>query len=149
MAIYKLKNLKCSVIKFDSNNNSYVDHNVKLEDSPWIPYLENKNTDKLFESFKATQNHPDHLDNYWYPLEKFDKLVESIKKYGYKSEFCNNMKFQNTFNGNDWPGGKGIVKIGDGKIGDGHHRCAILYYLCGPEKEVVVINNILQNVSVN
>ena len=142
---HKLKNLTCSVIKI-KNNISYADHNVKLEDSPWIPYLIDRNTGKLFESFRATQTHPEHKADYWYPLENFDKLFQSIKQYGYRQELCNS-NFQKKFNGNDWPGGKGVVKIGaNGKIGDGHHRCAILYYIYGPNKEVNTINNILQNV---
>ena len=40
----KLKDLLCSVIKLDGNGNAYADHFVKLGDSPWIPYLKDKNT---------------------------------------------------------------------------------------------------------
>ena len=86
----KLKDLLCSVIKLDGNGNAYADHFVKLGDSPWIPYLEDKNTEKLFQSFKATRRHPDHPDDYHYPLDTFDKLVDSIRRHGYKNEFCNN-----------------------------------------------------------
>ena len=55
-------------------------------------------------------------------------------------------EFQKTFNGINWQGGKGTIKIsGNGKIGDGHHRCAILYFLygCAPysskEAEITII----------
>ena len=142
----KLKDLLCSVIKLDGNGNAYADHFVKLGDSPWIPYLKDKNTEKLYQSFEATRKHPDHPDDYHYPLYTFDKLVDSIRKNGYKNEFCNNENFQNDFNGKNWPGGKGAVKIGGNKIGDGHHRCAILYHIYGPDYEVNVVNNILQNI---
>ena len=81
----KLKNLYCSIIKLNDKGFAYVDHNVKIEDSPWIDYLKNNSTEKLYESFKATQKHPDHKDDYWYPIEKFDLLVENMIKYGYKN----------------------------------------------------------------
>lgn len=142
----KLKSLTCSVIKFkDDKKNVYTDSNVKIDDSPWIPYLKNKNTDKLYESFRATQNHPDHPNDYWYDVEKFDKLVESIQNNGYKNDYCNNPLFQNNFN-NKWRGGKGKINISNkGEIGDGHHRCAILYHLYGPDFEIEVNNGIMSN----
>lgn len=147
MNTFKLKNLRCSVIKLNKDGIAYVDHNVKLEDSPWVDYLINKSTTKLFDSFKATQKHPDHPDDYWYPLEKFDRLVENIKKKGYINEFCNNSNIQNSWNGKDWPGGKGPIKIGpNGKIGDGHHRCCILYYFYGPEYEIQLKNFLIHNI---
>ena len=139
-----LKDLKCSVIKFQNKEDNivYVDEHVKIENSPWVIYLKTKNTEPLYESFYATQQHPDHDNNYWYNIENFDKLVESIKKYGYKNEFCNNSEFQKTFNGINWQGGKGTIKIsGNGKIGDGHHRCAILYFLYGPNYEIKLKTN--------
>lgn len=139
-----LKDLKCSIIKFKNKEKNivYVDQNVKIENSPWVIYLKTKNTEPLYESFYATQQHPDHDNNYWYNIENFDKLVESIKKYGYKNEFCNNLEFQKKLNGENWQGGKGTIKIGhNGKIGDGHHRCAILYFLYGPNYEIKLKNN--------
>jgi len=142
--IMLLKNLYCSVIKFSDKEKKtvFVDENVKLEDSPWVIYLKNNNTEPLYESFYATQNHPAHDNNYWYNIENFDKLVESIKKHGYQNEFCNNKEFQTSFNGSNWQGGKGRIKIGpNGKIGDGHHRCAILYFLYGPDFEIKPIGN--------
>ena len=139
-----LKNLTCSVIKFTDRQKKtvFVDHNVKIEDSPWVIYLKTKNTEPLYESFYATQKHPDHDNNYWYNIENFDKLFESIKNLGYKNEYCNNEEFQTSFNGSNWQGGKGTIKIGsNGKIGDGHHRCAILYFLYGPDYEIKLCGN--------
>ena len=81
----KLKELYCSVIKLDQYERAYVDDKVKLGDSPWIDYLHNGSTVKLYESFIATQKHPHHPDDYWYPIEKFNVLVENIKKYGNKA----------------------------------------------------------------
>jgi len=142
----KLKNVKCSIHKLDNNNKFYVDV-VNIGCSPWVIYLQTKNTKPLYDSFKATQTQPSWPDDYWYDIKDFDKLVESIKKYGYKKEFCNNKKFQNNFNGKNWKGGKGVVKMHtNGNIQDGHHRCAILYFLYGPEYEITIKNNILQNI---
>ena len=73
----KLKELYCSVIKLNNEGKAYVDIRVKLGDSPWVDYLNTGSTDKLYESFRATQKHPDHPDNYWYPIEKFGLLVEN------------------------------------------------------------------------
>ena len=144
--IIKLKDLTCSVIKFkDDKKGVYVDSNVKIEESPWVPYLKNKNTDKLYESFYATQNHPDHPNDYWYDINKFDKLVDSIKKNGYKNDYCNNPLFQDKFN-NNWQGGKGTINISHNRqIYDGHHRCAILYYLYGPDFEIEINNGLVYN----
>ena len=140
--IIKLKNIKCSVIKLDKNNKVYVDNRVKIEDSPWVVYLKHNDTKLLFDSFYATRKHPKHDDNYWYDLENFDKLVNSIKINGYKNELCNNSNFQDDFNGKTWQGGLGPIKISKyGNISDGHHRCAILYYLYGPEFEIEITNN--------
>lgn len=142
----KLKDLKCSIHKLDKNNKFFIDI-VSIKDSPWVIYLTLKDTEPLYNSFKATQTHPNFPNDYWYDIKDFDKLVESIKKYGYKKEFCNNEKFQNKFNGDNWKGGKGTIKISrNGHIGDGHHRCAILYYLYGPEYEVNIDENILQSI---
>tara|TARA_B100001142_G_scaffold236619_1_gene235102 strand:+ start:4007 stop:4450 length:444 start_codon:yes stop_codon:yes gene_type:complete len=142
----KLQNVKCSIHKLDSNNKFFVDI-VNIKDSPWVTYLEKKNTEPLYNSFKATQSHPDWPNDYWYDIKDFDKLVESIKKYGYVKELCNNETFQNNFNGKNWKGGKGPVKImPDGNIYDGHHRCAIFYFLYGPEYELNIKNTILQNI---
>ena len=58
----------------------------------------NGSTVKLYESFIATQKHPDHPDDYWYPIEKFNVLVENIKKYGYQNEICNNFKDRGVMN---------------------------------------------------
>ena len=138
----KLKNLTCSVIKLNENKNAYVDSNVKIEDSPWVIYLQENNKKPLYDSFYATRKHPDHKDDYWYDIKNFDKLVESIKVNGYRNNFCNNPNFQDKFNGKDWQGGKGPIKLSEqGKIGDGHHRCAILYYIYGPEYEIKLLNN--------
>tara|TARA_Y100000389_G_scaffold191835_1_gene218598 strand:+ start:1531 stop:1980 length:450 start_codon:yes stop_codon:yes gene_type:complete len=144
----KLKDLYCSIIKLNDKGVAYVDHNVKIEDSPWMDYLKNNSTEKLYESFKATQKHPDHKDDYWYPIEKFDLLVENMRKFGYKNELCNNKEIQDKLNGENWPGGKGPIKIGaNGKIGDGHHRCCILYYLHGEDYEIEVENYLVKNIS--
>ena len=97
----KLKNLKCSIHKLDKFNKFYIDI-VNIEESPWVIYLRDNDTKPLYDSFKATQTHPKWPNDYWYNIENFDKLVESIKKYGYKNEFCNNDKFQNKFNGKNW-----------------------------------------------
>tara|TARA_Y100000389_G_scaffold162758_1_gene165661 strand:+ start:3515 stop:3982 length:468 start_codon:yes stop_codon:yes gene_type:complete len=141
----KLNELLCSVIKFSNKEKKEVFIDIiNIKNSPWVVYLETKNTEPLYESFYATQNHPDHPNNYWYDITNFDKLVESIKKYGYRNELCNNEIFQKTFNGNNWHGGKGPIKIGcttNTHINDGHHRCAILYFLYGPEFEIKVCNN--------
>jgi hypothetical protein len=142
----KLKDLYCSVIKLDKNGNSYVDNKVKIEDSPWVDFLINKSTKKLYESFYATQKHPEHLNNYWYPIEKFNILVENIRKYGYRNEFCNNKQIQDNLNGDNWPGGKGPIKINGNKIGDGHHRCCILYYLYGGNYEIKINNYLVENI---
>ena len=140
----KLKDLTCSVIKLDTNDQAYDDHTVKLEDSPWVIYLQDNNTVPLYNSFYATRKHPYHKDDYWYDVTKFDTLVESIKKLGYKNSLCNNKVFQDNFNGNDWQGGRGAIKMSfSGKIGDGHHRCAVLYYLYGPEYEINILPNCL------
>ena len=145
---YKLKSLTCSVIKFKGadREESYVDSNVPIENSPWVTYLRDNDTGPLYESFYATQKHPDHKDDYWYDVKNFDRLVESIKHFGYKNELCNNPKFQDRFNGKSWQGGKGTIKIGNGRIGDGHHRCAILYRLYGPDYIIHVNNCIVSNV---
>jgi hypothetical protein len=143
----KLKELYCSVIKLNNEGKAYVDIRVKLCDSPWVDYLNTGSTDKLYESFRATQKHPDHPDNYWYPIEKFGLLVENIKKYGYKNSFCNNKEIQDKLNGDNWPGGKGPIKIGGGgKIGDGHHRCCILYYLYGGDYEIEITNCLVKDI---
>ena len=140
----KLKQLTCSVIKMDKNNTAYVDANVKLNESPWYIYLKYKNVEPLYESFYATRKHPDHKNDYWYDISNFDKLVESIKINGYKNELCNNKTFQDKFNGNKWQGGKGPIKVSTcGKVGDGHHRCVILYYLYGPEYDIKLLDNYL------
>lgn len=141
--IIKLKELKCSVIKFkDDKKNVYVDSNVKIEESPWVIYLKEKNIKPLYDSFYATRKHPEHPNDYWYDITKFDKLVESIKIHGYKNELCNNPSFQNKFNGSNWQGGIGPIKVSKtGQIGDGHHRCAILYYLYGSEYEIKLLDN--------
>jgi hypothetical protein len=146
--LIKLKELTCSVIKLDTNKKVYVDNKVKIEDSPWIIYLNEKNTKPLYDSFYATRKHPQHPNDYWYDISNFDRLVESIRIYGYKNEFCNNPSFQNSFNSSEWPGGKGPIKVSKTKqIGDGHHRCAILYYLYGPDYEIKLLNNrIIQDV---
>lgn len=143
----KLKDLYCSVIKLDNDNNSYVDNKVKLGDSPWVEYLINKSTNKLYKSFYATQKHPDHPDDYWYPIEKFDLLLKNIKKYGYKNEICNNKEVQDKLNGEHWPGGKGPIKIYGNNISDGHHRCCILYYIYGPDYELDIdSNHLIKNI---
>ena len=142
----KLKDLYCSVIKLDNNGTAYVDERVKLGDSPWVDYLNTGSTVKLYESFRAVQKHDDHLNDYWYPLEKFNILVENIKKYGYKNEICNNKNVQDKLNGENWPGGKGPIKIGGNKIGDGHHRCCILYHLYGGDYEIEVNNYLIKNI---
>ena len=104
-------------------------------------YLFNeKNTKLLYDSFMLQENI--RSSNIKHDLTKFDKLVESIKFNGYKNEYCNNPSFQNKFNGSDWQGGKGPIKISkNGQIGDGHHRCAILYYLYGSEYEIKLLDN--------
>lgn len=138
----RLKDLKCSVWKLDSTGNPYVDK-VKIEDSPWVEYLRNKNTKPLYDSFYATRKSNEHPDDYWYPVEKFDNLYESIKENGYKNSFCNNPNSEFLKENKDWPGGKGTIKLGyDGSIGDGHHRCAILFLIYGPEKIINVRNGI-------
>ena len=143
---FKLKDLKCYVHKLDKKNKFFID-TVSIKDSPWVIYLTLKDTKPVYDSFKATQTQPDFPNDYWYDIKDFDKLVESIKKYGYKKEFCNNEKFQNEFNGDNWTGGKGVIKISRNKhIGDGHHRCAILYYLYGPEYEINLDGNVLQDI---
>lgn len=137
----KLKNLVCAVFKFKpgSTEESYPDFNVNIADSPWVPYIKNKDTGPLYESFHATRKHPDHPDDYWYNVEKFDKLVESIRTRGYVNKLCNNPSFQDEFNGSDWQGGKGTIKVSPyGNVADGHHRCAILYCLYGPEYEITL-----------
>ena len=137
----KLKHLLCSVIKLDQYNKAYVDDKVKLGDSPCVDYLNSGSTVKLYESFIATQKHPDHPDDYWYPIEKLNVLVENIKKYGYQNEICNNKLVQDELNGENWPGGKGPIIIGNnGKIGDGHHRCCILYHIYGGDYEIEINN---------
>ena len=141
----KLKNLKCSIHKLDRFNNFYIDI-VNIRDSPWVVYLRDNDTKPLYDSFKATQTHPDWPNDYWYNIENFDRLVESIKKYGYKNEFCNNDIFQNKFNGKNWQGGRGPIKIYNNNISDGHHRCAILYFLYGPEYDIEIKNHILQDI---
>ena len=42
--LIKLKEFTCSLIKLDTNKKVYVDNKVKIEDSPWIIYLNEKNT---------------------------------------------------------------------------------------------------------
>ena len=138
----KLKNITCSVIKLDSNNKAYPEYNIKIENSPWVIYLEKNETKKLYDSFYATRKHPKFSNDYWYDLEKFNLLLESIKNHGYKNNFCNNIDFQKNFNGNNWQGGKGPIKISKkGSITDGHHRCAILYYLYGANFTIEIKND--------
>lgn len=142
----KLKDLKCSVHKLDSNGKFYIDI-VNIQNSPWIPYLKNKNTKHILDSFKATRANKDHPNDYSYPFDKFDKLVSSIKKHGYRNDFCNNPTFQDKFNGTNWPGGKKQIFINPNcEICDGHHRCAILYHIYGPEFSINVINGKIQNI---
>ena len=142
----KLEDLYCSIIKLDNNGEAYVDTKVKLGDSPWVDYLKDGSTERLYESFRATQKHREHPDDYWYPIEKFDLLLENMRKYGYRNEYCNNKKIQDKLNGENWPGGKGPIKIGGNQIGDGHHRCCILYYLYGGDYEIEVNNYLVKNI---
>ena len=69
-----------------------------------------------------------------------------MRKYGYRNEYCNNKKIQDKLNGENWPGGKGPIKIGGNQIGDGHHRCCILYYLYGGDYEIEVNNYLVKNI---
>ena len=64
----KLSELLCSVIKFNKEKEVFIDI-INIKDSPWVNYLETKNTERLYESFYATQNYPDHPNNYWYNIK--------------------------------------------------------------------------------
>ena len=49
--------------------------------------FKNKNTEPLYESFYATQQHPEHDNNYWYNIENFDKLLKVLKNMVIKMNF--------------------------------------------------------------
>ena len=147
----KLENLYCTVHKLDVNNNFYEDINVKISDSPWIYYLNTNDESKIIESFKATQKNINYSNNYSYDIKQFNKLYKFIKLFEYNNIFNKNKIVKDIFQNKDWSGGNGPVKIWKDKknifrIGDGHHRCAILYYLYGPNKIIYIKDCILQDV---
>ena len=144
----KLKDLKCSMCRFNNEKGSYEER-INLNKSPWYIYLLTQNTDELLKNFEEIRKHPSHPKDYYYPITDFDRLYTNIKEKGYLTSFTNS-KEQRKFNNENWKGGKGPVKIGnDGFIWDGHHRCAILLYIYGPEYEVNIVDNILEDIPIN
>ena len=140
----KLKDLK-TYIHWVNNKNKCVWDVVNIKDGPWVKYLETGDSELIHNTLKARQGRTEPND-YWYPIEDFNKLVESIKIHGFQNKFITDKKHQNAFNKNNWPGGKAPVQVSpNGLIRNGHHRCAILYYLYGPEYDIQIKNNILQN----
>lgn len=135
----KLKELKISMCRYSNTRGSY-EEKINILESPWYIYLKNGNKDKLYENFEEIRKHPEHPNNYHYPIENFDKLYNNIKLLGYKKNFCNSNE-QKIFNGDDWKGGKNIVKIGnDNFVWDGHHRCVILCFIYGDDF-IINVNN--------
>ena len=142
----KLGDLLISMCRYDNIKGQY-EEKINIKKSPWYIYLLNGNTDLIFKNFEEIRKHSLHPNDYSYPIEDFDKLVLSIKEKGYQLNLCNNPNFQNNFNGSNWKGGKGPVKIGDDNfVWDGHHRCVILLFLYGENYEIKVKNNVLQSI---
>ena len=135
----KLKELKTNIHRLDNSNKCIID--VKnIKNSPWVIYLETGDTELIYKDLNAKKGK--------YTLENFNKLVESIKKHGFTNKFINNKKLRDEFNGDNWPGGTSPVTIlPNNLINNGNHRCAILYFLYGPEYEITLKNNVLQDVS--
>ena len=147
---FKLKNLKISMCRYNNNTKESYTEKIYIKDSPWYIYLKTGSTKLIEENFIEVRKHKDHPNNYFYPISDFDKLVKSIKEKGYNKELCNNSSFQNQFNGNNWKGGKGPIKIGnDGFVWDGHHRCVALLYLLGENHTIIITNNYLDNISIS
>lgn len=141
----KLKNLRCSMCRYSKEKGSYEEQ-INLSKSPWYIYLQTKDTNELLKNFKEISKHPCHPNNYHYPIEDFDRLYENIKKKGYIKSFSDS-KDQHTFNGKDWIGGKGPIRVGnDGHIWDGHHRCAILLYIYGDEYIIDINDNYVEDI---
>lgn len=142
-----LNNLKIAMCRYNDNTRASYTEQINIKDSPWYIYLTTGNTNLIEKNFEEIRKHKDHPNDYSYPIGDFNKIVDSILKNGYKKELCNNTKFQNNFNGENWKGGKGPVKIGnDGFVWDGHHRCVALLYLLGPDYEITIKNNYLENI---
>ena len=147
--IIKLKDLKISMCRYNDNTQKSYEEQIDIELSPWYIYLKTGDTKLIESNFEEVRKHKDHPNDYYYPISDFDKVVKSIKEKGYKKELCNNPSFQNEFNGANWKGGKGSVKIGnDGFVWDGHHRCVALLYIYGLEYEITINSNILENVAI-
>lgn len=143
----KLGDLKISMCRYNYNTNETYLEKINITKSPWYIYLKTKNTEQIEQNFKEIQKHKDHPNNYSYPISDFNKLVQSIKEKGYNKNLCNNICFQNEFNGKEWKGGKGPIKIGnDGFVWDGHHRCVILLFFLGENYNITITNNFLENI---
>lgn len=139
--------LKISMCRYNYSTGQSYEEKINIKESPWYIYLKTGKTELIEKNFKEVRQHKDHPNNYSYPISDFDKIVKSILKNGYKINLCNNPSFQYKFNGNDWKGGKGPIKIGnDGFVWDGHHRCVALLYLLGPKYQITINNNLLDDI---
>ena len=146
--IIKLGDLVISMCRYNNNQGAY-EEKINIKHSPWYEYLKTGNKNLILKNFEEVRKHEWTPNDYHYPIEDFDKLLNNIKNNGYLKELCNNESFQKEFNGDNWKGGKGPVKIGnDGFVWDGHHRCVILLYLLGDSYEINITNNYLDNITI-
>ena len=154
----KLKDLKISTHKVNINKNfnklniccKNAYRGVNINECAWLYYLNNNDDSKIKELISLYQKCDKYPDNYSYDLSHFNKLLNSMIIFGYNNIFEKSNKFRIKFQDDNWPGGNGPVKIyrdedGNFHIGDGHHRCSILYYLFGPEKYIYIKDQTLIN----